>query len=70
MVRLQTEDQLSSFPGSSYKVCVGGGGWLWVVVVVESKLSDRLWLSFSLDLTKPNKRLRNIGLKEMPKTEE
>ena len=29
-----------------------------VVVVVESKLSDRLWLSFSLALAKPNKRKR------------
>ena len=28
---------------------VVGGGW-----VVESKLSDRLWLSFSLALAKPN----------------
>jgi hypothetical protein len=27
---------------------VGGGGWL------ESKLSDQLWLSFSLALAKPN----------------
>jgi hypothetical protein len=26
----------------------------WVVVVVESKSSDRLWLSFSLALAKPN----------------
>jgi hypothetical protein len=26
-----------------------------VVVVVESKLSDQLWLSFSLALAKPNK---------------
>jgi hypothetical protein len=28
----------------------GGGGWL------ESKLSDQLWLSFSLALAKPNKK--------------
>jgi hypothetical protein len=27
------------------------------VVVVESKFSDRLWLSFSLALAKPNKKL-------------
>jgi hypothetical protein len=33
-------------------VWVGGGGEC--VVVVESKLSDRLWLSFSLALAKPN----------------
>ena len=26
------------------------------MVVVESKLSDQLWLSFSLALAKPNKR--------------
>ena len=51
MVRLHTENQLSSFPGSALKVCVvGGGGW-WVV---ESEFSDRLWLSFSLALAKPN----------------
>ena len=32
--------------------------WWWVVVVVlESKLSDQLWLSFSLALAKPNKML-------------
>ena len=38
---------------SVLKVCVGGGG-----VVggggLESKLSDRLWLSVSLALAKPN----------------
>jgi hypothetical protein len=31
-------------------VVVGGGWW----VVVWGKLSDRLWLSFSLALAKPN----------------
>ena len=31
---------------------VGGGGWWWWV---ESEFSDRLWLSFSLALAKPNK---------------
>ena len=38
MVRLDTKNQLSSLPGSASKVCV--------VVVVESKFSDRLWHSF------------------------
>ena len=50
MVRLHTKNQLSILPGSAYKVCVVGGGW---VVVVESKLIDRLWLSFSIALAKP-----------------
>ena len=45
MVRLHTENQLSSFPGSALQICVVGGGW-WFVV--ESEFSDRLWLSFSL----------------------
>ena len=50
MVRLHTENQLHSLPGSALKVCVlGGGGW-----VVEIEFSDRLWLSFSLALAKPN----------------
>ena len=48
--RLHTENQLHSLPGSALKVCVGDG-W---VVVVESEFSDRLWLSFSLALSKPN----------------
>ena len=47
MVRLCTEFQLSSLPGIALKVCV-------VVVVVDSKSSDRLWQSFSLALAKPN----------------
>ena len=55
MVRLHIENQLHSFPGSASKVFCGGwvvvGGW-WV----ESKFSDRLWLSSSLDLAKPSKR--------------
>ena len=46
MVRLYTENQLSSLPGSASKVCVGGGGW-WVVVVVESKSSDRFGLALA-----------------------
>ena len=53
MLRLHTENQLSSLPGSASKVCVVvlvGGGW------VESEFSDRLWLSFSLALAKPNKK--------------
>jgi hypothetical protein len=32
---------------------VGGGWW-----VVESEFSDRLWLSFSLALAKPNNNTR------------
>jgi hypothetical protein len=32
----------------------GGGGWL------ESKLSDQLWLSFSLAFAKPNNRKLKI----------
>ena len=51
MVRLHTKNQLDTLPGNAWKGCVGGGGW----VVVESKFSDRLWLSFSLALAKPNK---------------
>ena len=50
MVRLHTENQLHSLPGSALTVCV-----VVVVVVVESEFSDRLWLSFSLALAKPNK---------------
>ena len=45
-VRLHTKNLLSTLPGSVLKVCVVGG--------LESKLSDRLWLSFSLALAKPN----------------
>ena len=56
MVRLCTEFQLSSLPGSDLKVSVGGGGGGWWWVVVESEFSDRLWLSFSLALAKTNKR--------------
>ena len=53
MVKLYTESQLHSLPGSALKVfVVGGGGW-----VVESEFSDRLWLSISLALAKPNKKI-------------
>ena len=45
MVKILTENQLHILPGSALKVCV---------VVVESEFSDRLWLSFSLALVKPN----------------
>jgi acetyl-CoA carboxylase alpha subunit len=49
-------------PGSVLKVCVvvvvvgggGGGGGL------ETKLSDQLWLSFSLALAKPNKIWKSL----------
>jgi hypothetical protein len=34
-------------------VVVGGGGDGWL----ESKLSDQLWLSFSIALAKPNKNV-------------
>jgi hypothetical protein len=54
MLRPHTENQLSSLHGSALKVCVVGGGGGWWVVVVESEFSDRLWLSFSLALAKPN----------------
>ena len=47
MVRLHTENELDSLPRSASKVCLVGGG-------LESKFSDRLWLSFSLALAKPN----------------
>ena len=47
-----TKNQLDSLPGSALKVCVGGGRW-WG----ESEFSDRLWLSFSLALAKPNKKI-------------
>ena len=49
-VRLHTKNWLCNLPGSALKVPVVGG-W---VVVVESKFSDQLWLSFSLALAKPN----------------
>ena len=53
MVKLYTENQLHDLPGNASKVCVVvvGGGWWWL----ESKLSDQLWLSFSLAFAKPNK---------------
>ena len=56
MVKLYTENQLHSLPGSALQVCVVVGGWVggWVV---ESEFSDRLWLSFSLALAKPNNTL-------------
>ena len=49
-MRLNTKNQLPRLPGSASKVCVA-------VVVVESEFSDRLWLSFSLALAKPNKTM-------------
>ena len=56
MVKLYTETQRHSLPGSALKVCVGGGGgwWWWV----ESEFSDRLWLSFSLALASQTIRIR------------
>ena len=53
-IKLHTENWLCNLPGSALKIpgggwWVGGGeGWL------KSKLSDQLWLSFSLALAKPN----------------
>ena len=63
MVRLHTENQLHSLPGSASKVCVvgGGGGW-WV----ESKFNDRLWLSSSLALAKPNNCQLDLSLAIKP----
>ena len=52
-VRLHTRNWRCNLPGSALKVpvvVVVLGGWL------ESEHSDRLWLSFSLALAKPNKR--------------
>jgi hypothetical protein len=46
---LHTENWLCNLPGSALKV--PGGGW--VVGGLEGKLSDQLWLSFSLALAKP-----------------
>ena len=43
--RLYTENQLCVMPGSALKVCVGGGGW--VVVVVNSEFSDRFGLALA-----------------------
>ena len=40
-IRLHTENQLYTLPGSALKVCVVGGGW---VGGVESEFSDQLWL--------------------------
>ena len=40
-----------------------------MVVVLESKLSDQLWLSFSLALAKPNntktKKLKRLNLRDL-----
>jgi hypothetical protein len=47
---LHTENWFFNLPGSALKVPGGGGGGGWS----ESKLSDQLWLSFSLALAKPN----------------
>jgi hypothetical protein len=51
-------------PGNALKVpvVVGGGGW-----VVESKLSDQLWLSFSLALAKLN-NLCHVDFRHAQKT--
>ena len=41
MVRLHTENQLHSLPGSALKVCVvvGGGGWLRANLVIAFGLA-------------------------------
>ena len=53
--KLHTGNWICNLPGSALKVPVGGGwcvgGWWWF----ENEFSDRLWLSFSLALAKPNK---------------
>jgi hypothetical protein len=43
-LRLHTENQLDTLPGSVLKVCVVGGWWWWWVVGVESEFSGQLWL--------------------------
>ena len=45
-LRLYTKNQLCNMPGSAVKVFVGG--WLVLVVGVESEFSDQLWLWPSL----------------------
>ena len=47
-IRLHTENQLYTLPGSALKVCVGG--W-WVGGGVESEFSDQLWLWPSRTIT-------------------
>jgi hypothetical protein len=49
---------LGCIPKIGFVTCleVPGSGWWWWWWVLESKLSDQLWLSFSLALAKPNKR--------------
>ena len=69
MVRLHTENKLSSLPGSAYKVCVVvvGGCWLRVNLVIAFSLafsvafSVAFSLSFSLALAKPNKKLHAVS---------
>jgi hypothetical protein len=46
-IRLHTENQLYTLPGSALKVCVVVGG-------VESEFSDRLWLELSLGQADPD----------------
>ena len=54
-IRLHTENWLCNLPGSALEVPVGGWWWL------ERKLSDQLWLSFSLALAKANKNKPFVG---------
>ena len=49
-IRQHTENWLYTLPGTALKVSVGGGWGWWFL----GKISDQLWLSFSLDLAKPN----------------
>ena len=53
-LRLQTENQLNTLPGSTLKVCVGG--W-WVVLKVNLVIA----LALALALAKPNKII-NLNL--------
>ena len=43
MVRLHTENQLDSLPGSASKVSVGGGGWLRVNLVIGFSSSQTIY---------------------------
>ena len=43
MVRLHTENQLDSLPGSASTVCVGGSGWWLVVALAQAKQKPYPW---------------------------
>ena len=65
MVRLLTETQHPTLPGSALKVCVAPPPLIWWrcrLLYVESKFSDRLWLSFSLALAQAEQHHILFGL--------